>query len=456
MTNEWCQLKPAHSFAELCLPLHDRVKRAFFTRCSEHPDFSRASTEREQVHQVWAWAESCPDCRISLQDVADFLGTAKSTIAWHLSHTVSPGEQCTAKCGGRPSVIPSDVCPQLIAHVREAFEKRIPLTFEDLRDYLLTQFDITININTLRKFVSRNDQLRVVQGVPLEDTRLFSSAEEIDAYFVRIREVITVGEIPSGFVFNLDEVGFDSYVDARKIKRVVPCHYVGDEIPTPVSRQEKRATLLVAISADGQTVKPLVVLQRETIDIELLNMGYTSDFVLFGRSDTGFMNARLFLDWAKRSFFPEIRQRRAKTKYEGPALLILDGFGVHHSPAFAEMCEEENVVLVFLPPHTSDQLQPCDLGLFGVQKRWQSNITLPSHLNKQTKQVIRMIDALRMATTPKNVIGAFRKAGITSQFSFEKGRLMADVNPSLATSVRHLSQGFQEGGEPTQRQRVRI
>ena len=136
MTNEWCQLKPAHSFAELCLPLHDRVKRAFFTRCSEHPDFSRASTEREQVHQVWAWAESCPDCRISLQDVADFLGTAKSTIAWHLSHTVSPGEQCTAKCGGRPSVIPSDVCPQLIAHVREAFEKRIPLTFEDLRDYL--------------------------------------------------------------------------------------------------------------------------------------------------------------------------------------------------------------------------------------------------------------------------------------------------------------------------------
>ena len=161
------------------------------------------------------------------------------------------------------------------------------------------------------------------------------------AYFARLREVITVGEIPSAFVFNLDEVGFDAYVDARKIKRVVPCQYVGDEIPTPVSRQEKRATLLVAISADGQTVKQ-VVSQRETIDIELSNMGYTSEIVLFGRSDTEFMNGRLFLDWAKRSFFPGIRQRRAKTNYEGPALLILGGFAVHHSPAFAEMCEEEN------------------------------------------------------------------------------------------------------------------
>lgn len=455
-TNDWCQLHPPHSFAELCLPLHDARKRAFFSQCCERPDFSRASSEREQVHLIWSWSQSWTECKISLQDVADFLGAWKSTISWHLSKTVSPGEPCVAQPGGRPSIIPNDVRDKLIASVQEAFERRIPLTFEDIRDYLLTECNISININTLRKFVSRNDQLRVVQGVPLEDTRLFSSEEDIQAYFDRIREVITVGQIPSGFIFNLDEVGFDSYVDARKIKRIVPSHYVQNEIPTPVSRQEKRATLLVAISADGRTVKPLVVLQRETIEIELLNMGYTADVVLFGRSDTGFMNTRLFLDWAKRSFFPEIRQRRATTGYEGPALLILDGFGVHHSPSFAEMCEEANVVLVFLPPHTSDQLQPCDLGLFGMQKRWQSNITLPTYLNKQTKQVVRIIDSLRMATTPKNVIGAFRKAGIISRFSIEKGQLIADVNPALATSVRHSGEGAQELREPSQRQRVRI
>ena len=119
------------------------------------------------------------------------------------------------------------------------------------------------------------------------------------------------------------------------------------------------------------------------------------------------------------------------------------------------MCEEENVVLVFLSLHTSDRLQPCDLGLFAVQKRWQSNITLPTHLNKQTKQVIRMIDALRMVTTPKNVIGAFRKGGPPAILALEKDD-MADVNPSLATSVHHLGEALEEVGEAKQRQRVRI
>ena len=111
--------------------------------------------------------------------------------------------------------------------------------------------------------------------------------------------------------------------------------------------------------------------------------------------------------------------------------------GVHTSAAFDALCEDANVVVLLIPPHTSDLLQPCDLGLFAVLKRWQSNVSLPKHLNRQTKQVIRMLDALRMATTPKNVIGAFRKAGIIGQFSLEKGRMMPIVDPGEALGVRH-------------------
>ena len=35
-------------------------------------------------------------------------------------------------------------------------------------------------------------------------------------------EIVELGEIPSAFIINLDEAGFDRFVDARRIKRVVP------------------------------------------------------------------------------------------------------------------------------------------------------------------------------------------------------------------------------------------
>lgn len=291
----------------------------------------------------------------------------------------------------------------------------------------------------------------------MEDNRLFCSTDKIDEYFDRISEVIEVGMIPSAFIMNLDEAGFDSYVDARKIKRVVPASFSQNEIPTPVSRQEKRATLLAAICADGHCLRPMVVLQRETIERELLEMGYTDQVVTYGHSETGFMNSSLFLQLAERSFFPEIRQRRALCDYEGPALLIMDGFNVHTSSAFDMLCEEANIVTILIPPPTSDQLQPCDLGLFAVMKRWQSNISLPPHLNKQTKQIVKMLDSLRMATTPKNVIGAFRKAGIISQFSIEKGKMLGAVDRSQATAVRHFQdQAPVEGRETNPKERIRI
>lgn len=89
----------------------------------------------------------------------------------------------------------------------------------------------------------------------------------------------------------------------------------------------------------------------------------------------------------------------------------------------------------FLPPHTSDQLQPLDLGIFAIQKRWQSNVSVDDTLNRQTKQLIKILDSYRMATTPKNVIGAFRKGGIVTYLD-ETLTLRVRVERACATAVR--------------------
>ena len=145
---------------------------------------------------------------------------------------------------------------------------------------------------------------------------------------------------------------------------------------------------------------------------------------------------------------------RAELSYDGPCLVIMDGFGCHQTTDFLELLDEENIIYRFIPPHTSDQLQPLDLGIFANQKRCQSNITVDSTLNRQTRQVIKMYDSYRMATTPKNTVGAFRRGGIVTWLDDTNLTLMVRVDRKYATAVR--GNGHFEDVLDGDKERVRI
>ena len=53
--------------------------------------------------------------------------------------------------------------------------------------------------------------------------------------------------------------------------------------------------------------------------------------VHLARSDTGFVNSRLFLEWGKVSIIPHIRKMRAELSYDGHCLVIMDWFGCHQT-----------------------------------------------------------------------------------------------------------------------------
>ena len=171
----------------------------------------------------------------------------------------------------------------------------------------MDHFDLNVNIKSLRALIARSDIFTTGDGEPMEDARIYSDPQKIDEYYRNIEEIIRVGNSPTEFIINIDEVGFERYADARKTRRIVPARYPLNSIPVPVSRAEKRATLLAGICGDGTTLKPMVVLQRETIDRELLLRGYTSSQIHFARNDTGYMTSQLFTQWSEQSFFPELR-----------------------------------------------------------------------------------------------------------------------------------------------------
>jgi hypothetical protein len=100
-----------------------------------------------------------------------------------------------------------------------------------------------------------------------------------------------------------------------------------------VSRDDKRASCVACIVANGRAPKPLIVIPRKTIEFELYECGFTPDrcHILF--QENGFLTTELFAEWAEAIFFPDTIQTRQSLGYVGPIFLILDGFAGHFSDA---------------------------------------------------------------------------------------------------------------------------
>ena len=98
-------------------------------------------------------------------------------------------------------------------------------------------------------------------------------------------------------------------------------------------------------------------------------------------------------------------------------LLILDGHESHHSLEFQELCKENNIYTLCMPPHSSHLLQPLDVGCFSPLKRAYSReieALIRHHINHITK--LEFLPAFKAAFersfTSTNICSAFRGAGL--------------------------------------------
>ncbi|EMG46085.1 putative intact version of Cirt1 transposase, partial [Candida maltosa Xu316] len=130
-------------------------------------------------------------------------------------------------------------------------------------------------------------------------------------------------------------------------------------------------------------------------------------------SRKGWMNASLCLEWLKH-FVKHSKSSRS----DGKRLLICDGLRAHDAAAFRELCDENNIVLLILPPHCSHVLQPLDLNVFGkVKNKYKSKIG-DLVCDKKHKKVIKrafMIfygQSRQEHFTPENIRIAWSMSGI--------------------------------------------
>ena len=123
--------------------------------------------------------------------------------------------------------------------------------------------------------------------------------------------------------------------------------------------------LVEAISADGEALPPLLIVQG----INHLQQWYTNttlpDDYLIGTSPSGYSNDTLSINWLKH--FDNWSAKRQRDVYR---LLIFDGYGLHLTKEFVDYCDERKIISFSLPSHISHNLQPCDVVMFQPFKHY--------------------------------------------------------------------------------------
>jgi hypothetical protein len=201
----------------------------------------------------------------------------------------------------------------------------------------------------------------------MEMLRTQLSLESVAEYFTSLATVLD--GIPTSFVWNMDEFGPSDWLDAQANTVYNPSDCSTDIVPVAVSQTGKRIILIGYICGDGSHAKPMVIISRHTVDLDLTLLGVLDRNWHICHRPNRFIDRALFERWFVNIFLKEIAERRPESHYDGPAMLIIDGCTAHDGDFFLDLCMEQNIIPIPIPLHSSHFVQSLNLIIFGVTKR---------------------------------------------------------------------------------------
>lgn len=181
------------------------------------------------------------------------------------------------------------------------------------------------------------------------------SRENVKHYFELLGKILSdhgLHNRPSN-IFNVDETGLQLNNKPAKVLAAK-----GSKNVSSITSGEKGETISViaCCNAEGTFLPPYSIFKGKNKKMEFLDGMPNGSNIAMGEK-SAYVNASIFLDWLKNHFLPR--------KPAGTALLILDGHTSHtNSVEVLEFCEENNIILLCLPSHTTHYLQPLDRAFF--------------------------------------------------------------------------------------------
>jgi hypothetical protein len=250
----------------------------------------------------------------------------------------------------------------------------------------------------------------------------------IKEWFDRVREVqLQYGILPDD-IYNFDETGFAMGLIATAKVITSSDRVCRPNLLQPGNREW--VTAIESVNALGWALPPYIIFKASTVHQHSWFESLPDDWRL-DISKNGWTTDVIGLKWLTKMFIPATT---ARTK-GSHRLLVLDGHGSHLTPQFDQICAENNIIPICMPPHASHLLQPLDVGCFAVLKREYGRL-----VEQRMRHGFNHIDKLDFLTNfpaarleaykPANIQNGFMAAGLVP---YNPDRVYQQLNVQLKT-----------------------
>lgn len=203
-------------------------------------------------------------------------------------------------------------------------------------------------------------------------------------------------------------------------------------------------TACCIIRVNGMFILPAMVFPRVKFKNHMTNGAPVETLGLATKS--GWMNTELFLE-VLRHFI-----KFTNSSVGRKALLILDNHKSHLGANTLQVAKEHGVIILSLPPHCSDRLQPLDVSVYRSLKEGYNTAT-SSRTTAHSGQTITIYEiadlfntAFERAMTPKNIKSGFRAC---RTFPLDPTIFTADDFLRCAVTDRRLPESSVPLAEPS-------
>lgn len=300
----------------------------------------------------------------------------------------------------------------------------------------------TVTANWTSRFLKRHPTFIKRRQVPQEAIRAAAyDLKDIESWFTRLAALFEEYGIQPEDCWNMDETGFRIGIGKG--------HYILTEHPEqvhslPMASNRESLTVVEAISAAGEVVPAMLVIAAKTHQAAWFESLHNDTLV--GVADTGYMNDELMLAWIAHFEKHSARYQRGSWR-----LLLLDGYGSHHTLEFINYCEEHRIIPFGLPSHSTHFLQPLDVVVFQPYKYWHTEaVDRSARLGCTDYNKLEFFSDFewfrRQALTSSTIKAAFEKTGIwpynpTPIIELVRTRIAAIRRPQTPTpaSAEHSS-----------------
>jgi hypothetical protein len=223
------------------------------------------------------------------------------------------------------------------------------------------------------------------------------------------------------------------------------------------SKDRRHVTVMFAFNAAGVHTPPVLLLPTEQrmpqgflqalCDEKLLSWGVEC-------TGSGWMKEQFFRKWLQ-SFVAYVDSNVRTHDKSEKHLLLLDQHSAHMSFRILSYAEDNNILLYYLPPHTTHFLQPADVGLFKPIKTSYHRAELAMCADRMCtiKDIPPLFAAaMRQSCTVENMRSAFMATGV---YPFDPRRVVErmfgqedDAHPAEECTVEE-EDGAEDSATPT-------